>query len=477
MKLTVVIFVAAVILFSNSLRAANVIGYFANWGIYGSNPYTAEKVPYTKLTHIQYAFFNPEANGDISSFDYDADEQILLGKKIWTPVEHYDSTTSLVYLAHKNNAKILASIGGWTGSSGFPALAGSAVSRSKFCSNVRGLINKYDFDGFDIDWEFPCFADHNGTPDDAMNFVLLLSELRDTINTISGEKKLITLAIPGGSYHGKNFLVEQFQANVDYISIMTYDYTGKWGSLAWHSSPLYDYGSSDNWSLDRAMKYYTERGVPVSKLNIGMAFYGKTLSGCEGPNKPFTGAGEESGSLDYSVISEKIKNGVYTRYWDEGAMVPYCLSSNNEYCSYDDTTSIRLKSEYCVNNGYAGAIIWELKAGTINDGTQPLLDAASRVLLANVPVIKSNKAPLNHQGITHVKILHSAVNFTLSKPSAISVSVFNVSGKLLLKVNKIYSSGEHKISLNNLNNTGSSMYLVKLSSAGNSANAIFCYTR
>ena len=68
--------------------------------------------------------------------------------------------------------------------------------------------------------------------------MLLLAQLRDTLDAMQGDKKLITLAIAGGSYHGKNFLVEQFLPDVDYISIMTYDYTGEWSTHAWHNSPL-----------------------------------------------------------------------------------------------------------------------------------------------------------------------------------------------------------------------------------------------
>jgi GH18 family chitinase len=62
------------------LWAGNVIGYFTNWGIYGDRPYNPENVPFEKLTHIQYAFLNPQINGDIASFDSDAGEKILFGK-------------------------------------------------------------------------------------------------------------------------------------------------------------------------------------------------------------------------------------------------------------------------------------------------------------------------------------------------------------------------------------------------------------
>lgn len=429
------------------LIAANVIGYFTNWGIYGDQPYTAMDVPYKYLTHIQYAFFKPEINGDISSFDTYADEKILLGEMVLKPVQYRDSTKSLIYLAHKNHVKVLASIGGWTGSSNFPSMAAAAVSRSKFCSKAIELIKQYDFDGIDIDWEYPCFAQHNGTPDDASNFVSLLKELRDSLGAMPGEKKLITLAIAGESSHGKNFLVEQFYKYVDFISIMTYNYTGAWGDYAWHSSPLYDYGAEDNWALNRAMQYYKERGIPSSKLNIGLAFYGKTFSGCLGPNKPFSGPGEDSGSLDYSVISSKIQNGVYTRYWDDDAMVPYCLSSENEYCSYDDTVSIRLKGQYCIDNGFAGAIIWELKCGRLTDGSQPLLYAAAGVLMAETANRK--KAFQITENLKTIQVRNCSygpiIRLANRKSTEVCLGLYEISGKTIFEIIRRYDAGNREV--------------------------------
>ncbi len=459
-----VIFVL-VTFFVSILQAANVIGYFTNWGIYGDQPYTAKDIPYHNLTHIQYAFFEPQADGKIVSFDKYADEQILLGEMVWSPVEYRDSTTSLIYLAHKNKVKVLASIGGWTGSSNFPALAGSAVSRSNFCSNARALIEQYNFDGIDIDWEYPCYEEHGGTAGDAQNFVLLLAQLRDTLDAMQGDKKLITLAIAGGSYHGKNFLVEQFLPDVDYISIMTYDYTGEWSTHAWHNSPLYDYGSDENWSLSRAMQYYLQRGVPASKLNIGLAFYGKSFAGCQGPNQSFAGPGQTSGSIDYSILIEKIESGEYTRHWDETAMVPYCLSSTNEYCSFDDTLSIGLKAKYCLENGFGGAIIWELKAGRLSDGTQPLLSTAASILMSKVSAKKDKYRKTDDLEGLQVINRMSGPLFRLKAEGLkdIVYTVYELSGRTVLK--GIYAAN-HQFSIPGIDALHCGIYLLRID-AGN----------
>lgn len=461
---SVIISLCAVI---QPVLAANVVGYFINWGIYGDRPYTAQDVPYEKLTHIQYAFFLPETDGTIVSSDETADEQILLGEKIWWPQEAHDSTTSLIYLAHQHNVRVLASVGGWTGSGNFPAMAGSAQTRSRFCSSARALIEQYRFDGIDIDWEYPCYSEHNGTPQDAHNFVLLLDELRDTLDAMPGERKMITLAIAGGSHHGQNFLVEQFHENVDYISIMTYDYTGAWeegGGIAWHNSPLYDYGSSNNWSVDRAMEYYISRGVPASKFNIGMAFYGRTFTDCQGPNTSYSGPGSglEPGMMYYSTVTEKLADGSYSHYWDEDAEVPYCLSEDGEYCSYDDTVSIRIKAEYCVEKGYGGAIIWELKSDFLADGSQPLLAAAANTLLKATTTVRRAGEPEGFELVCDYRGGEARIRFSLVKGSDVLLSLFDLSGRSVYTFGRRFGKGEHSFTVPVRRKLATGNYLLRL---------------
>ncbi|HEX2958887.1 MAG TPA: glycosyl hydrolase family 18 protein [Chitinispirillaceae bacterium] len=450
------------------LSAENIFGYFTNWGIY-NKPYTALDIPYEKLTHILYAFFLPDTSGIILSSDQSADEKILSAPD--------DSTKSLVYLAHQNGVKVLPSIGGWDGSSNFPALAGSAQARSLFCSSVRALIEKYRFDGIDIDWEYPGYTEHNGTVQDAENFVLLLAELRDTLKAIDGEQ-LLTLAIAGSSYYGQNFIVERFVDYVDYISIMTYDYTGIWNTTSWHNSPLYSYGTADNWSLHKAMEYYTSRGVPKNKLNIGMAFHGQTFATCTGPGTSHGGAGSgeqgQSGVLTYSTIDKNIKSGLYTRHWDSLAGVPYCLSNTGEYCTYDDPISIGMKAEYCKKNGFGGTILWELKAGCASDSSQPLLDAVSSVLLPPAGYAFDKKKPpvisklLIYNRMSGVEIVDQSSEF-------IACSIYDMRGcKVFSGTEKKYNN-KFTISFNGMNRLHSGNYILQVTTHNGVYRTMYCH--
>ena len=53
--------------------------------------------------------------------------------------------------------KVLIAIGGWNDSEGnkYSRLVNDPNARSKFISNVLEFIEKFKFDGLDLDWEYP----------------------------------------------------------------------------------------------------------------------------------------------------------------------------------------------------------------------------------------------------------------------------------------------------------------------------------
>ena len=49
------------------------------------------------------------------------------------------------------------------------------------------LIKAYGFDGIDIDWEYPGYADHSGTPEDKVNDTLFLKAIREALDALEAE--------------------------------------------------------------------------------------------------------------------------------------------------------------------------------------------------------------------------------------------------------------------------------------------------
>ena len=54
----------------------------------------------------------------------------------------------------KPDLKVIAAIGGW-GADGFSDAALTPTSRYNFARQAQQLMNQYNLDGIDIDWEYP----------------------------------------------------------------------------------------------------------------------------------------------------------------------------------------------------------------------------------------------------------------------------------------------------------------------------------
>jgi chitinase len=353
-----------------------VIGYFPSWKWQAdSTVMTVGTIPFDKVTIINYAFWYPHADGKIRGRDTTGDAVFLRG-----PME-----TRLVDRAHARGGKVMLSLGGWDDSGEFPAVASTEALRITFSHSCLEAIRQYGFDGIDIDWEYPGFADHQGTPADRMNFPLLLRSLRDSLDAQgrrTGKMLLLTAALPASAVQLRGVDMPLVCPLLDQVNLMTYDYHGTWENVSGHNSPLYASSPDDSLlCVNASFRLYTETlKVPPSKLNLGVPFYGHAYRGCSGLRKPAAGPDTSFGleGSFYSAIARSA--GRFTRYWDDTACVPYLISNDGTaFVSYDDERSIRLKAEYVKEHHARGLIIWELTQDYGANGATPLLDAIDAV--------------------------------------------------------------------------------------------------
>ena len=104
-------------------------------------------------------------------------------------------------------------------------MAANEASRLNFARNCRDLIVEYDFDGIDIDWEYPGYADHGGTPGDASNFNLLLADVRaalDDLGAATDRTYGLTAALPCGPSNIDNVDVAAVSMYLSELNLMTY---------------------------------------------------------------------------------------------------------------------------------------------------------------------------------------------------------------------------------------------------------------
>ncbi len=396
-----------------------VIGYYPGWRQWDRSflvkPTT---IDFNKFTIVNFAFLAPHPDGKISLYpDGSTDDlAILKGEKIWWP-EGYKAGTSLSENAHKRGTKVLASIGGWSLSNDFPSIASAATSRDKFALECVRIIDEYNFDGIDIDWEYPGFADHNGSAADKENFTLLLKAIRkalQTHTTLTQKPYLLTACFSADPLKVQNIDIPAVANLLDFLNIMTYDFFGAWETTVNHNSPLYaTVKGNKDFCLDAAFKLYLAKGAPAAKINLGVAFYGRTFQKATemyGTHNSTSSYGDIStwpastyeGIPPYHDILSKWNSIGAVRYWDDVAKVPW-IKYNNGVISYDDEESIGLKAEYVQKNNGAGVIIWEMTGDYQTNGNTPLLNKLNTVF--------------GNTNVTTLAKMSPESNFSISKTS------------------------------------------------------------
>lgn len=401
----------------------NFIGYFVQWGIYGRN-YRVKNIDTSntaaKLTHINYAFGNVRNNrcevgvtvaadpntgaGGDAFADYtkafQAGESVDGVADTWDQKLRGNWNQLKKLKAKYPNLKVLISLGGWTWSRGFSSAA-RPENRQAFVAScidayIRGNLPSTDgaggagaalgvFDGIDLDWEYPVACGLScGAPEDNANFTALLAEFRRQLDAVR-PGLLLTIAAGAGVDKIRVTDPGTYHQYLDFINVMTYDFHGTWDPQTNHHSALYgspadpSTGDQRSYNSHDALQAFRSRGVPASKLNLGVGFYGRGWTNVSSTNNGLYQSGTaapatyEAGNEDYKVL--KTKSG--SHHVDATARAHWLLSGN-QFWSYDDPAMAFEKMQYVKAQGLGGAFIWEFSgddaqgsmAQAVKDGLQ-----------------------------------------------------------------------------------------------------------
>jgi len=352
------------------------MGYFVQWGVYGRN-YHVKNIhtsgSASKITHINYAFGNVQGGqctiGD-SYADYDrfysAAESVDGVADTWEqPIR--GSFNQLRKLKRMYpHIKVLFSFGGWTWSGGFPQAAANPAAFADSCYRLVEDPRWADvFDGIDLDWEYPNACGLSCDTSGPAAFRNLMSAVRSRF----GSGNLVTAAITADASSGGKIDAADYagaSSSVNWYNVMTYDFFGGWaaqGPTAPHS-PLNSYAGIPiaGFNTDAAIQKLASKGVPRSKLLIGIGFYGRGWQGVtqSAPGGSASGPAPgtyEQGVDDYKVIKARCpSNGTVA-----GTAYAFC---GGQWWSYDTPSTIAGKMSYTRSQGLGGAFFWELSGDT-----------------------------------------------------------------------------------------------------------------
>lgn len=126
----------------------------------------------------------------------------------------------------------------------------------KVANQITALVKKYDFDGVDIDWEYPASAD------DWKVYDSFIQKLHRDLKAYK-EDSIISSALSSGAL---GLSKETFDC-LDQVQFMAYDGNDEDG----YQSSLQQ--------AEEGLRDFEKSGADISKINIGIAIYGRPISG------------------------------------------------------------------------------------------------------------------------------------------------------------------------------------------------------
>ncbi len=199
-----------------------------------------EEIDFSKVTHLNISFANPNLQGDLSVGGVDINPIVQKAKE--ASVKVYIALAGAALTANQVIAwKELLKLG----------------NRADFIHKIIKYVIDHDLDGIDVDLEW----DH--VDDNYSGFVLAL---RDSVNHYDLG---LTAALPGNYRYPQ--ITNQALLTFDWVNMMVYDLTGPWspGNPGQHS-PL-EYAHT-------AIAFWNSQGVTNDRLTLGVPFYGYDFS-------------------------------------------------------------------------------------------------------------------------------------------------------------------------------------------------------
>lgn len=263
-----------------------------------------------------------------------------------------------------SHLKVSLAIGGPNNSSSFSTVSANQGRRKKFIQNIIEYLQKYNFDGCDLDWEFPNRDDEH--PEDRTNFSMLVKEMSAAFK----EKGLLLTAAIGAEPKiiEDSYEIDVISKHLDYLHVMCFDYHGPWDDNMGPNAPLH---SHDSHNVTATLDNLLKKGAPSHKLVMGLPFFGTFFEnsyGGFGPDEDI----ETGGVINYNAIVA----GKWEKAFDEECAEMYarkidCESSPRKVIVFDDTRSIALKVNCGMQYDLAGFMVWSLDMDILRDNGNP----------------------------------------------------------------------------------------------------------
>ncbi|WEW58790.1 chitinase [Emydomyces testavorans] len=345
--------------------------YYPSWRIYKAQPPSSLKLGF--VSHVFYAFAWVNPDGTVKLGDEWADDQM--------PVDGTQGCIRAFTQLKHTGLKVLLSIGGGgTGSQHFAAVAKDPIALRTFLRSAKALVDRFDLDGLDIDWEHPSDSQQGE------DYVNLLRLLRDTLPC---SRYTLTTALPAGEWALKHINLLHAQCYVDLINLMTYDFAGPWIPHSGHQSQLFspctnntinddaDAAAAAAISCHSGISYLLAHGVNASKILLGIAACGRAFPGTTSAGEPHrisSTMSEDEITFDYRDLP--LAGSVEQH--DDSVCAAFCVDREVGFVSYDSTRTVRQKAKFVREMELGGLFYWHVAGDAV--GKRSLVAAGYNAL-------------------------------------------------------------------------------------------------
>lgn len=288
-----------------------IVGFYPGWA--GN---CIHSFPLDLLTHINYAFAIPREDGTV----FEIDQPKLVRE--------------LISFAHDKGIRVGLAVGGWSYQDipledAFVLATENEDKRKTFVQSILNIVDKYGFDGVDMDWEYP--KPNLSAKQYEMFMILLKAKLQSRNKFLSAS----VIAFDPTVGKGQTDYVLHL---VDWINIMAYDSNDEGG----HASITIANQSIHYWLY--------QRKVPNHKIVLGLPFYSRPnyKTFCE-----IVDFDPDAAKLDRVIIDGVLQ-------------------------SYNGIETIVSKTKWAICNA-GGVMIWEVTQDTYNESLS-LLHAIARTV-------------------------------------------------------------------------------------------------
>ncbi|KAH6644816.1 glycoside hydrolase superfamily [Boeremia exigua] len=296
-----------------------------------------------------------------------------------SPMHPDDEKLYADFFALKDGSQKWIGIGGWEFSDAgatrytWSQMASSKTNRDAFIASLSKFLDKWSFQGIDIDWEWPGAETRGGNPAiDKQNQIDLMKELRAALGS-----RGLSVVVPAQYEYLKNLDPKSLESNVDFLNILAYDLHGPWDASIPGLGPLIK-PHTDLKEIDTALDLLWFNDVTPAKVNLGVANYGRgytladagcTHLGCtwNGPSQ----AGEcteLAGILSQCEIQRLIgQKNLQPEIIKDGAGVKQIIF-DGQWVGYDDKETLGLKTELANDRCLGGTALWAIDYASCGGG-------------------------------------------------------------------------------------------------------------